>query len=104
MPTSGLKYPKKRDEFYRWLDQAQKDFALYLRASRFDEIPQALRDRLGSGIVDRTMASVLPEAAAEVAAPAILSGITKAGDIDRAERAVEQINRQGSQSKPWASL
>jgi hypothetical protein len=95
--------PKKRDNFYRWLEQARQDFALYLRAGKFDEIPQALRDRLGPGIVDRILSSVLPVGAAEIAAPAILSGISKAEDIDRAERAVEQINHQGSQSKPWAS-
>lgn len=96
--------PSKRANFYRWLDQARQDFALYLRASNFDQVPQALRDRLGSGLVERVMAAVLPVAAAELAAPAILTGIAKAEDVDRAERAVDQINREGAQSQPWASL
>lgn len=96
--------PRKRDNFYRWLDQARQDFALYLRASTFDQIPQALRDRLGPGLVDRVMAAVPSVAAAELAAPAILTGAAKAGDVERAERAIEQINCEGAQSQPWASL
>src|SRR5690606_1565647 len=96
--------PRKRDSFYRWLDQARQDFALYLRASTFDQVPHALRDRLSPRLVDRVMASVLPVAAAELAAPAILTGAAKAEDVERAERAVEQINREGAQSQPWASL
>ena len=47
---------------------------------------------------------MLPVAAAELAAPAILTGVAKADDVDRAERAVDQINREGAQSQPWASL
>lgn len=93
---------RKRDNFYRWLAQARQDFALYLRASTFDDVPQALRDRLGAGLVDRIMEALLPVAAVELAAPAILTGAARADDMDRAERAVEQINREGSQSKPWA--
>jgi hypothetical protein len=94
---------RKRDNFYDWLAQARQDFALYLRASTFDDVPQPLRDRLGAGLVDRIMEALLPVAAVELAAPAILTGVARADDMDRAERAVEQINREGSQSKPWAS-
>lgn len=93
---------KKRDNFYRWLDQARRDFALYLRASTFDKMPELLREHLGARLVDRTIAAVLPVAAVDLAAPAIATGISSATDMARAERAVEQINRAGPQSKPWA--
>lgn len=91
--------PKKRENFYRWLDQAREDFALYLRASPFGEMPVLLREHLGPDLVDRTLAAMVPAAAVSLAAPAIASS---ASDMQRAERAVEQINRVGSQSKPWA--
>jgi hypothetical protein len=92
--------PKKRRNFYRWLDQARQDFALYLRASTFDKMPDLLREHLGAKLVDSTMAAMLP--VASLAAPAIVSGLSNATDMTRAERAVEQINRAGPQSKPWA--
>ncbi len=94
--------PKKRENFYRWLDQARQDFALYLRASTFDKIPEQLREHLGDLLVDRTLAAVLPVAAAGLMAPAIVKGAPSVGEMERAERAVEQINRAGAQSKPWA--
>ena len=93
---------KKRDNFYRWLDQARQDFALYLRANTFDKMPELLREHLGAKLVDRTIAAMLPVAAAGFAAPAIATGASRMEDMERAERAVEQINRTGSQSKPWA--
>lgn len=94
--------PKKRENFYRWLDQARQDFALYLRASTFDKMPEQLREHLGDKLVDRTLAAVLPVAAAGLMAPAIVKGAPSVGEMERAERAVEQINRAGAQSKPWA--
>jgi hypothetical protein len=94
--------PKKRQNFYRWLDQARQDFALYLRASTFDKMPEPLREHLGDKLVDHTLAAVLPVAAADLMAPAIVKGASSVGDMERAERAVEQINRAGAQSKPWA--
>lgn len=93
--------PRKRENFYRWLEQARQDFALYLRASTFDKVPDLLRAHLGTRLVDSTMAAALPVAVAGLAAPAIATGLSSADDIARAERAVEQINRVGPQSKPW---
>jgi hypothetical protein len=94
--------PKKRENFYRWLDQAKHDFALYLRASTFDKMPELLREHLGTKLVDSTMAAVLP--VSSLAAPAIASSLSNADEMTRAERAVEQINQAGPQSKPWAKL
>ena len=93
--------PKKRENFYRWLEQAQSDFAMYLRASPFGEVPESLREHLGADLVDRTLEAVLPAAAAGLAAPAVARA-ADAGDTHRAEAAIEHINRAGPQSKPWA--
>lgn len=93
---------KKQQNFYRWLDQARQDFALYLRASTFDKVPEVLREHLGASLVDRTIAAVLPVAEVGLAAPAVVRDTSGADDMVRAERAVEQINRTGPQSKPWA--
>jgi hypothetical protein len=94
--------PRKRENFYRWLEQARQDFALYLRASIFDKMPELLRAYLGAKLVDSTMAAVRPVAVAGLAAPAIAASLSDVEDMARAERAVEQINRSGAQSKPWA--
>ncbi|MEO5322838.1 nucleotidyltransferase [Mesorhizobium sp. CC13] len=94
--------PKKRDNFRRWVDQARQDFAFYLRVSTFDKVPEVLREHLGAKLVDSTLAAILPVAAVALATPAIARDISDSGDMGRAERAVEQINRDGPQSKPWA--
>jgi hypothetical protein len=94
--------PAKQENFERWLEQARQDFALYLRASRFDVVPVQLKEHLGAGLVDRTLEAVIPAAAAGLAAPAIVKGAT-AGDNDgRAAAAINDIQQTGSQSKPWA--
>lgn len=92
---------QKRENFHRWLGQARQDFALYLRANTFDKVPQVLREHLGADLVDRTVAALLPVAAAGFAAPAIARSNSHADELARAERAAEQINRTGAQSKPW---
>jgi len=96
--------PKKRENFYRWLDQARQDFALYLRASPFDTMPELLREHLGDTLVDRTLAAMLPVAAVGLAAPAIAKNASSVEEMERAQHAVDQINRAGAQSKPWASV
>lgn len=93
--------PRKGENFYRWLEQAQQDFALYLRACTFDKMPERLREHLGAKLVDGTMAAMLPVAVTDLAAPAIAKAVSHADPMERAERAVEQINRAGPQSKPW---
>ena len=93
--------PQKQENFHAWLEQARRDFAAYLRASRFDSMPEVLKEALGSGLVDRSLASVLP-AAAPLAAPAIVKG-TPDPDDRRAEAAVHEVERAGAQSRPWAN-
>src|SRR5258705_5843037 len=72
--------PKKHENFYRWLDQARHDFALYLRASTFDKVPEPLREHLGAKLVDRTVAAMLPASA--IAVPAIATGASPAENLN----------------------
>lgn len=86
--------PAKRESFERWLRQAQKDFALYLRASRFDGIPGELRRHLGTGIVDKIMRNV---------SSACATGAAVSGNGDRrVAEAIQDMKRTGTQSRPWA--
>lgn len=94
--------PKKRENFYNWLEQVRHDFALYFRASRFDAVPEALREGLGADLVDRTLKAVIPTAASGLAAPAIARGSSGDDDVQRAETAINELRRTGTQSKPWA--
>lgn len=93
--------PKKRVNFHRWFEQARQDFAIYLRASPYNEVPVPLREHLGADLVDRVLEAVLPAAAAGLAVPAVARA-ADTGNTHRAEAAIEQINRAGPQSKPWA--
>lgn len=92
--------PKKRANFYTWLDQARRDFGLYLRASKYDEMPTELRKNLGEDFVDRMMKAAVPASA--LGMPAIAATAASADDMRRAEHAIHQIKQSGSQSKPWA--
>ena len=95
--------PKKRENFYRWLTQARQDFGMYLRASRFDEVPPSLNSRLGSALVARTLAAVVQPTRSTLAAPAIVKSASDASDaLRRAEAAIAERQRSGAQSKPWA--
>ena len=94
--------PSKRENFYNWLEQARHDFALYLRASRFDAVPEVLKEALGADLVDRTLKALIPAAASGLAAPAIVKAASGDDDVRRAEAAIEDIQRTGTQSKPWA--
>ena len=58
-----LLYASESARGANWLEQARHDFALYLRASRFDAVPVQLKEHLGSGLVDRTVGAVIPAAA-----------------------------------------
>lgn len=95
--------PRKRENFFRWLDRARADFALYLRANSFDQVPDVLRENLGTDLVDRILKSVTPVAVAAVAAPAIVAA-SNTNDVRRAEAVIDDIRRTGTQSKPWAKL
>lgn len=94
--------PRKRENFFLWLDRARADFALYLRANPFDQVPDVLRENLGTDLVDRVLKAVTPAAVAAIAAPAIIKAASNANDVRRAEAAINDIRRTGTQSKPWA--
>jgi hypothetical protein len=93
--------PEKQQNFHRWLDQAREDFAMYLRASRFDTVPVQLREHLGTDLVDRVMTAALPIVASTLSTPAIARSRDDDGQ-KRAEAAIDEVQRAGSQSKPWA--
>ena len=94
--------PSKRENFYNWLEQARHEFALYLRASPFDAVPEVLKEGLGADLVDRTLKALFPAAASGLAAPAIVKAASGDDDVGRAQSAIEDIQRTGTQSKPWA--
>lgn len=91
--------PKKRENFHAWLKKARHDFAQYLRGSAFDMMPLVLKERLGENLVDRTLKTIIP-AAATIAAPAIVKA--SPDGLHRAEAEIKEIQRTGTQSKPWA--
>jgi len=94
--------PRKRQNFYDWLEQARHDFGLYLRASRFDAVPVELKESLGTELVDRVLEDIIPAAASPLAAPAIVKIASNDDDTRRAEAAIDERRRTGTQSKPWA--
>ena len=89
--------PIKGENFQRWLSQARRDFALYLRDNRFDLFPDSLKQRLGKRLVERTLATVLPVAFTDDTVS------NTAWPPSRLEAAVEEIRRKGAYSKPWAN-
>ena len=88
--------PIKGKNFQRWLSQVRRDFALYLRDSRFDSFPDGLKQRLGKRLVERTLATVLPVASTDDTVS------NTAWPPSRLETAVNEIRRKGAYSKPWA--
>jgi hypothetical protein len=94
--------PRKRQNFYDWLEQARHDFGLYLRARRFDAVPEELKESLGAKLVDRVLEGIIPAAASPLAAPAIVKIVSNDDDMRRAEAAIDERRRAGTQSKPWA--
>lgn len=94
--------PIKYENFMKWLLQARRDFSLYLRDNRFDSMPDDLKRHLGKRLVERTLATVIPVAAADVAMPYTAGPQDAYQDASRLEAAVKDIQRKGAYSKPWA--
>lgn len=82
--------PRKREHFQFWLRQINKDFGEYLRASRFNEIPASLAERM----TERTVSKVRPGLALTTPALAI-----PAAAMVKAEAA--QVIHNGKATKPW---
>ena len=87
--------PQKRSDFDHWLRTAQRDFGEYLRGSRYRDLPQDLRQRLGTNLVDHVLQSI-PNVA-----PAAAVAVGNDG-AHRAAVEAEAIRRRGQHSKPWA--
>lgn len=95
--------PRKRDTFDAWLAQARQDFGLYLRGSSYVDMPDELSERLGESLVESVLKAVLPAVAAGLSAPAIARNADDGDAMARAQAAIEERERAGAQSKPWAA-
>jgi len=93
---------KKRENFYNWLERARRDFALYLRASPYNAIPDVLKESLGTRLVERALSSFFGNTAPLIGAPAIVKASNADEQRQRAEAAIDEIHQRGPQSKPWA--
>lgn len=89
-----VEVPERKAAFERWLSTAKRDFGAYLRGAAPENVPQALRDRLGEE-AEKVIHDELGLVAA--AAPAIISGSAEG----RAEKLVADIQSQRSGTKPW---
>jgi hypothetical protein len=65
-------------------------------------VPEVLKEGLGADLVDRTLGAIIPAAASGLAAPAVVRAASNDDEARRAEAAIEDIQRTGTQSKPWA--
>jgi hypothetical protein len=81
--------PRKKELFERWIRQAGRDFGEYLRGSAFYQMPDGLRDRIGTSTAAKVVAR-MATAAPLIAAP---------GVVARAETA--KIIAEGGATKPW---
>ncbi|MEQ8443046.1 MAG: nucleotidyltransferase [Alphaproteobacteria bacterium] len=90
--------PRKEEQFWRWLRAARTDFGAYLNASRYDEMPDVLRKRLGERLVEGALAGLV---SAALSAPAIAKSGSTISD-DRLEEASSRIKSTGNVTKPWA--
>lgn len=88
--------PRKRENFYKWLEQARKDFASYLRGSQFDDVPQALKEGLGIGLVDRTLRAIIQTPASGT------KGTSQSQKVERTKSAVGKFQQIEDSSQPWA--
>lgn len=92
--------PKKRENFFKWLECVRNDFALYLRANSFNEMPDSLKENLGSDLVDTVFRTLLGVASTvSVATKASTTPIS----TKRAEAIKDEILDTGTASKPWRS-
>jgi len=92
--------PIKRENFFRWLEQARQDFGLYLRANSFNQMPAPLIKHLGTDLVGTILEATHPTTS-DLATPAIAS-LADNGSKQRVQSTIEEINREGPQSRPWA--
>ena len=88
------------EAFYGWLNQAREDFRRYLDGGH-GEVPDALKAALGGRVVENVLAR-LPVTTPTSVAPALVAGTLATDPAAQAARAVDEVRRRGSGSKPWA--
>ncbi len=88
---------EKEAQFYRWLTSVRRDFGSYLNGSFPENVPAALRDRLGKTLVEKVVDEIQ---LTEISAPAV---ITSAAALSRAETMVEQVRESGTETTPWCA-
>ena len=87
--------PLKKEQFFRWLRAARKEFGAYLNKASADDIPGILFDRLGADIVESALSAIK---SAAVAAPAV---ITSPSFAERVDRSVEDVRQSTGGHKPY---
>ncbi|GGH05097.1 nucleotidyltransferase [Glycocaulis albus] len=91
--------PEKAAAFRKWLKAARHDFGRYLNMLPPHEVPESLRARLGTTLVEKVMDS-LRDRAPKVAAPAFITS----QNTERAQVMVERVRERGTGSAPWLNL
>ena len=82
--------PQKKENFYLWLDQVQRDFGKYISTNSYTDVPATLQKALST----HTMARVLPLIVQP--APSVISS----SDVSAAE--VAKVKREeGGGTRPW---
>lgn len=89
--------PLKRQYFYKWLENARREFGEYLRTRKPLDIPIALSGRLGESVVKEARAGFANQNS--ISAPAIGSSVAR----DRASEMAEKVRRRGTGSAPWCA-
>jgi hypothetical protein len=81
--------PVKRDNFYKWLTAARRDFALYLKGSPYFRLPKQLEESFGSRAVAAALGPNL------MPAPAVHR------QAERVAAAAESARESRQPSAPW---
>ncbi len=83
--------PEKEENFFKWIEQAKRDFGTYLQVNEFDNVPGNLRGAFGAKLIDRVLESG--------------EGVGESKSLDnrvaRATVIADRIQREGGGSKPW---
>ena len=81
---------QKKEKFFRWLEEARKDFGTYIFGEKFNEFPDCFESRMTKETISKVQSSIGP-----IAAP-ILS------PTQLAEKEVQRVKNSGQATKPWS--
>ena len=82
--------PRKAEKFRVWLRQVNRDFGTYLQASRYDQLPPELAQRM----TETTMSKVRPRVS--MATPAIAVAAAQAAQAE-----ADKVLAEEKATKPW---